>query len=197
MRVLLHLILWRLGLAAAESQTTIAERECLARYAAGRRRLAEIGVWHGVTTRRLRAAMAPDADLLAIDPYPVGRLGFSAQRYIAHHEVAGVKNGRVRWIRATGVETARRIAAAREAPVDFLFIDGDHTYEGLRDDWESWSGLVAPDGLVALHDSRSTPARNIDGAGSVRFTNDVILRDSRFVSADAVDSLTILRRLST
>ncbi|PYR24905.1 MAG: hypothetical protein DMF98_13915, partial [Acidobacteria bacterium] len=75
--------------------------------------------------------------------------------------------------------------------------DGDHTYEGLRDDWESWSGLVAPGGLVALHDSRSTPARNIDGAGSVRFTNDVILRDGRFVSADAVDTLTILRRLST
>jgi predicted O-methyltransferase YrrM len=197
MRVLLHLILWRLGLAAAESQTTIAERECLARYAAGRRRLAEIGVWHGVTTRRLRAAMSPDGDLLAIEPYPVGRLGYRAQRYIAHHEVAGVKNGRVRWIRATGVETARRIAAARETPVDFLFIDGDHTYEGLRDDWESWSGLVAPDGLVALHDSRSTPARNIDGAGSVRFTNDVILRDGRFVPADAVDSLTILRRLST
>src|SRR3989442_860662 len=83
MRVLLHLILWRLGLASAESQTTIAERECLARYAAGRRRLAEIGVWHGGTTRRLRAAMAPDADLLAIDPYSVGRLGFSAQRSFA------------------------------------------------------------------------------------------------------------------
>jgi predicted O-methyltransferase YrrM len=197
MRVLLHLILWRLGLAAAESQTTIAERECLARCAAGRRRLAEIGVWHGVTTRRLRAAMAPDGELLAIDPYPAGRLGFSAQRYIAHHEVAGVKNGHVRWIRATGVETARRIAAARNAPVDFLFIDGDHTYEGLRDDWESWSDLMAPNGLVALHDSRSTPARNIDGAGSVRYTNEVILRDGRFVSAGAVDSLTILRRLST
>jgi predicted O-methyltransferase YrrM len=197
MWVLVHLILWRLGVSAAESQTTIAERDCLARYAAGRRRLAEIGVWHGVTTRRLRAAMAPDGELLAIDPYPAGWLGFSAQRYIAHHEVAGVKNGRVRWIRATGVETARRMAAAREAPVDFLFIDGDHTYEGLRGDWEGWSDLVAPNGLVALHDSRSTPARNIEGAGSVRYTNKVILRDGRFVSADAVDSLTVLRRLST
>jgi hypothetical protein len=51
--------------------------------------------------------------------------------------------------------------------------------------------------VVALHDSRPTPSRPIDDAGSVRFTRDVILADPRYEVADLVDSLTILRRLPT
>jgi predicted O-methyltransferase YrrM len=194
-RVIPHLVLWQLGLATAETQTTEAERDCLARYATGRKRLAEIGVWHGVTTKRLRAAMAPDGELYAVDPYPRGRLGFSAQRHIARREVARVRNGIVHWIRATGADAGRQLAAARAPAVDFVFIDGDHSYEGLRGDWEAWAGLLRHDGIVALHDSRSTPQRNLAGAGSVRFTQDVVLHDPRFVPVDAVDSLTVLRRV--
>lgn len=37
-------------------------------------------------------------------------------------------------------------------PVDLLFIDGDHTYKGVRADYESYSPLVRPGGLVAFHD---------------------------------------------
>ena len=36
--------------------------------------------------------------------------------------------------------------------IDFLFIDGDHTYEGVKKDFEMYSPLVRPGGLVALHD---------------------------------------------
>jgi predicted O-methyltransferase YrrM len=37
-------------------------------------------------------------------------------------------------------------------PVDLLVIDGDHSYGGVRIDFEMYSGLVAPGGLVAFHD---------------------------------------------
>jgi hypothetical protein len=37
-------------------------------------------------------------------------------------------------------------------PVDLLFIDGDHTYEGVKADYELYSPLVRPGGLVAFHD---------------------------------------------
>ncbi|MHC4767267.1 MAG: class I SAM-dependent methyltransferase [Planctomycetota bacterium] len=194
MRVLTHLLLWRVGLADAETQTTEPERACLARHAEGRRRIVEIGVWHGVTTCRLRRAMAPDGVLFAVDPYPAGRLGFSAQRYIAAREVARVPNGTVRWLRTTGVDAGRAFATTGEDAVDFVFIDGDHSYDGLEGDWTAWSPVVGGGGLVALHDSRSTPERSIDDAGSVRYTNEVILRDARFAVIDAVESLTVLRR---
>lgn len=194
MRVLTHFLLWNLGLARAETQTSEAERDCLSRHAAGRRRLVEVGVWHGVTTCRLRRAMAADGVLLGVDPYPKGRLGFSAQRYIAGREVGKVMNGAVRWMRRTGVEAARAHALSGGELVDFVFIDGDHSYEGLRGDWESWSPLVAAGGIVALHDSCSSAERRIDDAGSVVYTRDVILRDGRFEVVEVVDTLTVLRR---
>jgi predicted O-methyltransferase YrrM len=185
---------WWLGLAAAETQTTEAERDCLARHAAGRRRLAEIGVWHGVTTSRLRRVMAPDGVLLAIDPFPPGRLRFSTQRVIARRTVGRVGGGQIVWLRLTGVTAAAAPQARLLGGIDFLFIDGDHSYEGLRGDWEAWSPLIAPGGCVALHDSRSTPRRPIDDAGSVIYTAQVIRRDPRFEVAEVVDSLTVVRR---
>lgn len=191
MKVLSHYLAWTIGLAPATTQTTTAERDCLARHAAGRRRLVEIGVWHGVTTKRLRGAMDPTGVLSAVDPFPVGRLGFSVQQHIAHREVGAVTNGQVAWLRTTGA------AAARDhAPVDFVFIDGDHSEEGLLADWRAWRTLVEPGGIVALHDSRSTPERPIDDAGSVKVTNEVILRDRQFALLDAVDSLTVLQKRS-
>jgi predicted O-methyltransferase YrrM len=193
MKVFTHFGLWSVGLAKAETQTTDAERDCLARHASGKKRLAEIGVWHGVTTCRLRKAMAADAILYAIDPYPVGRLGFSTQYVIGHREVSKVSNGSLKWIRQTGAEAAHSLAGA--GPFDFVFIDGDHSYEGLQADWTAWKPLLASAGIVALHDSRSTPERPIDDAGSVRFTRDVILHDHCFEVAEAVNSLTVLRRI--
>ena len=36
--------------------------------------------------------------------------------------------------------------------VDLLFIDGDHTYEGVKQDWEMYSPLLNDDGIVVFHD---------------------------------------------
>ena len=35
-------------------------------------------------------------------------------------------------------------------------------------------------GLVCLHDSRSTPDRDIENAGSVKATNEIVLKDPEF-----------------
>jgi len=196
-RPLIHLILWQFGLAKSETQTTDAERDCLARHASGKKMLAEIGVYHGVTTCRLRRAMDPGGVLVAIDPYPKQRLGFSAQRMIARREVARIKSGTVRWLRTTGVEAARQLNKEKIASFDFVFIDGDHTWEGLKGDWEGWSPLIAPGGVVTLHDSRATPTRQIENDGSVRYTREVISRDRGFETIDTIDSVTVLRKRSS
>ncbi len=36
--------------------------------------------------------------------------------------------------------------------LDFLMIDGDHSYEGVKQDYEFYSPLVRPGGLIAFHD---------------------------------------------
>lgn len=194
MRTVSHFLLWYLRLVGPETQTTQAERECLARHAEHRRRLVEIGVWHGVTTRRLRSVMAADGVLLAIDPYPVGRLGLSLHQIVAHCEVNRVGRGRVQWIRSTGVDAARDYAARGGEPVDLVFIDGDHSYDAVRGDWESWSPLVETGGVVALHDSRSSSTRRIDDAGSVLYTQNIISKDPIFALIETVDTLTVFQR---
>lgn len=138
--------------------------------------------------------MAEAGILFAVDPFPRGRLGISFQRMIAHREVTRVNRGRVDWLEMTGVEAGARHQALGLAPVDFIFIDGDHSYEGLAGDWNAWRDRVAPGGCVALHDSRATPSRDIHMAGSALFTREAILVDPRFRCIEEVDSLTIVQK---
>jgi hypothetical protein len=194
MRVFRQFLLWNIGLAKPQTQTTEAERACMARHATGRKRLAEIGVYQAVTTCRLRQAMAPDGVLLAVDPFATGRLGFSYDRMIARGETRRISNGQIRWLRMTGREAAQDKAVDELGGVDFIFIDGNHSYEGLRDDWEGWSPRVVSGGIVALHDSRSYDGHDIESAGSVKFTREIIARDPRFQVVETVDSLTVLQR---
>jgi predicted O-methyltransferase YrrM len=194
MQPLPHFVLWLLGLRSPETQTTARERAALSRLAAGQRRVVEIGVWHGVTTSVLRRSMASDGVLWAVDPFPPGRLLVSLQRPIARREVRRVRKGAVRWLRETGEQAAATYTRSGEPAVDLVFIDGDHSYEGLVSDWRAWSPLVAAGGVVALHDSRPTPERPIADAGSVRATSEIVLKDSRFELVEEVDSLTVVQR---
>ena len=184
----LRWVRYRLGLVPADTQTTQAERACLARHAVGRRSLVELGVMHGVTTALLRRVMAPEGVVTGIDRHPPGRLFVSFERLVAQHELARHPRGRAVLLR----QWSHEAAADWHTPIDFLFIDGDHSWEGLERDWRAWTPHIVPGGFVALHDSRSVPAR--EDLDSVRFTNEVVLGDPRFRIVETVDSLTVLER---
>lgn len=50
-------------------------------------------------------------------------------------------------------ETVREVEGLLAGrPLDFLFIDGDHSYEGVGIDFEMYAPLVRPGGLIAFHD---------------------------------------------
>jgi predicted O-methyltransferase YrrM len=188
----LHYFKYVAGFAKPLTQTSKAERQALREFASGKKRLAEVGVFHGVNTSSFREVMAADAVLIAIDPFHrpfFGIRGYGWARRIAHREVSRIKRGSVVWIEDTGKNAPLRTELLDLLPVDFIFIDGDHSWEGLKGDWESWSPRVALNGIVALHDSF-----NCGGAGSERFTTEVILHDQRYERLRAIDSLTILRR---
>jgi predicted O-methyltransferase YrrM len=196
MSVLLHLIKWRLGLAPPEVWTTAAERACLARHAAGRRRIVEVGVWHAGTSCRLRAAMAPDGTLYAVDPFDKGRLGFSIPLVVATRQLGRIRNGRVVWVRQEGHAAARSPEIQRAAPFDFVFLDAPQLYAVMRDEWEAWAPLVGVGGVIALHDSRPLPGDPSVQPDSIRYAQACVVTDSRFRVIDEVDSTTVLVRLA-
>jgi autotransporter strand-loop-strand O-heptosyltransferase len=43
-----------------------------------------------------------------------------------------------------------------DAQLDFLFIDGDHTYEGVKQDYEMYKEFVKPGGWIGFHDIQDT-----------------------------------------
>lgn len=50
--------------------------------------------------------------------------------------------------------------------IDFLFIDGDHTYEGVKEDFIMYSPLVRKGGVIAFHDV--APKASDESSGGVK-----------------------------
>jgi len=67
------------------------------------------------------------------------------------------------------LERVKKILGGEE--LDFLFIDGDHTYEGVRRDFEMYSPLVRRGGVVAFHDV--VPGSPEYVGGVPRFWNEI------------------------
>lgn len=48
--------------------------------------------------------------------------------------------------------TSHEIAKSFDKKVDFLFIDGDHSYEGVKSDVEDWFPKLNNSAIVIFHD---------------------------------------------
>jgi hypothetical protein len=59
------------------------------------------------------------------------------------------------------LERVKSILNGKE--IDFLFIDGDHTYEGVKKDFKMYSPLVKNGGVIAFHDIVPGPKGNVGG----------------------------------
>ena len=115
--------------------------------------IVEIGSWKGKSTIAL-AGGAERAPVYAVDTFQ----GSAEHRqhgpvhtfddFLTNLRTARV-DGRVRPICLPSLEAAIDF---RE-PVELLFIDGDHSYDAVRADFEAWVPKVIPGGLVALHDT--------------------------------------------
>jgi predicted O-methyltransferase YrrM len=108
----------------------------------------EIGTASGGTLFLLTQVCRPDALLLSID------LGLSFERSLVHARFAGRKQ-RIVSIRGDS-RTSGTLARVRSLlhghPLDLLFIDGNHSYEGVKADFANYSPLVRSGGLIVLHD---------------------------------------------
>ncbi len=97
----------------------------------------------------------PDADIISVD-LPGGMFGGGYPRWrIPIFKMFPREYQRLYLVRADShnPQTKKRVnSILQDRKIDFLFIDGDHSYEGVKQDFEVFSPLVKKNGLIAFHD---------------------------------------------
>jgi len=112
------------------------------------RRLCEIGAARGGTLALFASVAAPDARILSLDiHYPRTRASLYPRFARRGQKVTCLQSDS--HSRATLDRVKRWLNGDS---LDFLFIDGDHSYDGVRSDYEMYSPLVRSRGMIALHD---------------------------------------------
>jgi predicted O-methyltransferase YrrM len=184
----LYNCLHALGVVKAYSQTHPEERACLCHHIAKAKAAVEIGTFMGLTAAEMADVLPADATLYCVDPYPGGGepLQQIALRQIARAGAAS----KVRMVRA---DSAGAVASL-PAQVDFFFVDGDHSYEGLAADWKIVRQLLKPGGIAAFHDTARAPEAMVHSVGSIRFFEEVIALDPEFTHLETARSLNVIRR---
>lgn len=100
--------------------------------------------------------------LFAVDPHT--RTDWNDTSSVDTYEVMR------RNIRAFGVQHyvevlrnySGEVAKDWKEPIDMLFIDGDHSYEGVKEDWRLFSPHVRRFGVVVFHDTIWDVKRGLD-----------------------------------
>jgi len=96
--------------------------------------IVNIGIFRGASLYCLRAG-APTATLYGIDIiYPQGHVLDKKARAVVI------------------VGDSALCAADVEDPVHLVFVDGDHSYQGVKADIDAWAPKIAVGGGIAVHD---------------------------------------------
>jgi len=123
-------------------------------------RVLEIGTARGGTLYLWTQAATQDATIVSVD-LPGGEFGgaYPACR-ISFYEAFARPGQKLHLLRTDShkhqtVEKVRHLFDNH--PIDFAFIDGDHSYEGVKSDFFSYGPMVRPGGIIAFHDTLPRP----------------------------------------
>lgn len=170
------------------TEHTEAEGHLLQRFASGARCAVELGVAEGSSAWEVRQVIDPGGTLHLVDPH-TGRFGLSFAGRIARRIVGGLDRGRVVWRRQLSHEAAE----SWRDEIDFLFIDGDHSYEGVSRDWREWTPHMKVGGHVVLHDARLVDGWTTPDTGPLRLVAE-LEDDPAWKEVATADSAVVLER---
>ena len=135
--------------------------------------LVEIGVWQGGSMFLLANYMAPGATIIGIDP---------AETTANHRKAMRVANKLVdqgfdaHVFRKTSSKAKRTVVnwlLRKRRAVDYLHIDGNHTYDGVKYDFTNYAPLVVEGGIIQLHDVTNVHPKTGKNYGTKIFWNEI------------------------
>jgi len=112
----------------------------------------EIGTANGGTLFLFSRVSHPDAVIISVD-LPRNKGGYAPWKTPFYRSFTS-QNQDINLVRGDShdPDTIERVKEILDGkPIDFIFIDGDHSYSGVKLDFQVYSKFVN-DGLIALHD---------------------------------------------
>jgi hypothetical protein len=147
----------------------------------------EIGRFYGGSTILLSTAIGPTGKLISIDISP-------------KDNDSSLKDQLVKTNLADRVELI--IGDANEIdidlPIDFVFIDGDHSYEGARRDHNKWGAKIKQGGYIIHHDMGNNRPHSVQWNDLKLLYKDILKEQSNFLEIYALaGSMVIFRKKSS
>jgi hypothetical protein len=79
--------------------------------------------------------------------------GIGGQSNIGEDESYFRSNFYPRFIKETSERAYYDFFVIQDIKIDFLFIDGDHSYEGVSNDFNLYKNIISNGGMIAIHDT--------------------------------------------
>jgi len=145
--------------------------------------IVEIGSWQGKSAIYLSngSQFGDKAHIFAVDPHTGPE---QAVKDIWTYDIfmKNVTGGGIMGLVTPIVKFSEEASKDFNKPVGLIFIDGDHSYEAVKIDFEKWHPKVVDGGVIAFHDS-------IKYEGPRKLLAEIIPGSLNFKNAGVVDSI--------
>ncbi|MEM9661660.1 MAG: class I SAM-dependent methyltransferase [Planctomycetota bacterium] len=165
-------------------------------------RILEIGVLFGVGAAYMHHALAPrhqTVSLTLLDPFegyygkdnldPPTGLPVTRAAVERNLERCGIDAGSVTILEGFSSDETIREQAEAAGPYHLIVIDGDHSAEGVRDDFENYAGMLRSGGLLVIDDYGSD-----DWPDVTAFVESTVRNDARFKPVAVIGKTAVFKR---
>ncbi len=194
--------------AVCEGRLATTSEDAVARVLAARScqtdslKVLEIGVLFGIGTAFMHTALVPffeRVQLYLLDPFdgyygsdnldPLTGQVITRAAVERNMKRAAIDPKDVHFLEGFSTDDAILKKAKAAGPFDVLVIDGDHSYDGVKADYERYADLIVPEGILIVDDYGSD-----DWPEVTKYVDEILMKDDRFDQVGILSRTAIFRR---